>query len=114
MKEGLVTEIEIVRWRDADTPIVRISREFPVRLVDTDQNGQFDAPEKNTVKGKEALKYVNELLPPKSKCILFIPSKNSIKLTDITSFDRILGEILLKDGRKLTDDLSNNGFGDIK
>ena len=59
MKEGFVTQIEIVRWRDADTPIVRFSREFPVRLVDTDQKGQFNSPEKNTPEGKEAKNLLN-------------------------------------------------------
>ena len=111
MKEGITTEVEIVRWRDADTPIVRFSREFPVRLVDSDKKGQFNAPEKNTPEGKEAKEYVESL--EGEKFLLFIPSKNPVKLTDVLSFDRVLGELWI-DGLKLTDKLLWRGFGEIK
>ena len=43
MKPGLITEVEIVRWRDADTPIVRLTREFPVRLVACVERGVWVA-----------------------------------------------------------------------
>ena len=111
MKEGIVTEVEVVRWRDADTPIVRFSREFPVRLVDSDQDGQFNAPEKNTHKGKRAKEYVESL--EGEKFLLFIPSKNPSKLTDILSFDRVLGELWFGD-QKMTDVLIRAGYGEIK
>lgn len=111
MKPGVATEVEIVRWRDADTPIVRFSREFPVRLVDSDKGGQFNSPEKNTPEGKEAIKFVEDLTY--NKCVLFIPNKNPVKLTDVLSFDRVLGEIFL-DNRKLTTVLIENGFGSIE
>ena len=113
MKLGLTTEVEIVRWRDGDTPIVRISREFPVRLLDVDQKGQFNCAEKNTAKGKEAKKFAEEITKQAKEIILYIPSNNPIKLTEISSFDRILGELYF-DGDKVTDILLNNGFGEIK
>lgn len=111
MKEGVVTKVEIVKWRDADTPIIRFAREFPVRLVDSDKKGQFNSPEKNTPEGQAAKQYVESL--EGQEYLLFIPSKNPIKLTDVLSFDRVLGELWI-DGKKLTDDLIEKGFGEIK
>jgi len=113
MKQGLVTKIKIIKWRDADTPIVEISRQFPVRLIDTDKEGQFDCPEKNTNEGKIAKLFAETFTANRDDVYLYIPSNNPIKLTDIASFDRILGEIWI-DGEKLTDILINNNFGEIK
>lgn len=113
MKEGLITKVKIVQWRDADTPIVEVSRQFPVRLIDTDKKGQFNCPEKKTVEGKKAKKFAESLVKNIDNIYLYVPSKNPIQLTDISSFDRILGEIWIE-GDKLTDILINNGFGEIK
>jgi len=111
MKEGITTTVEIVRWRDADTPIVRIVREFPVRLVDTDKQGQFNSPEKRTPEGDAATEFVEQL--EGKRFMLFIPSKNPVKLTDVLSFDRVLGELWYGD-QKVTDMLIENGHGTIE
>ena len=111
-KPGLTTEVDIVRWIDADTPVVKISREFSVRLLDTDKKGQFNSPEKNTPEGQEAKLFAEEYSKEK-KAYIFIPTKNSVKLMDINSFNRILAEMWIDD-RKVTDVLIENGHGEIK
>jgi hypothetical protein len=111
MKPGLVTEVEIVRWKDADTPVVRITREFAVRLLDTDREGQFDAPAKNTPEGQAAKAFVEQLKG--EKYLLFIPSNHPVKLMDLNSFNRILGELWMDD-IKITDILENKGYGKFK
>lgn len=111
-RNGLVTSVRIVKWRDADTPIVEVKRQFPVRLCDTEHNLSFNAPELSTAAGKKAKKFVEELVGDK-EVTLFIPSKDGMLLTDINSFDRIVGEIWIDD-QKLTDILDNNGYGEYK
>ncbi len=116
-KNGLTTEVEIVKWRDADTPVVAIVREFPVRLLDTDHEKCFNSPEKNTVEGKKAIGFIKEYCKDR-QLRLFIPTNNPHNLTDINSFDRIVGELWVsqEDGswRKVTDILYENGYGEYK
>jgi hypothetical protein len=109
---GLTTEVEIVRVIDADTYVVRLTREFPVRLTDevlSSGNVIFDSPEKNTMLGQLAKKYcVDNFLGKTVR--LFIPSGDPTKLTDINSFNRIIGAIWIR-GKRITEILRDQGFG---
>lgn len=116
-KNGLVTDVQISKWRDADTPVVAVVREFPVRLLDTEHEKCFNAPEKNTPEGKRALAFIKEYCKDR-QLRLYIPTNNPINLTDINSFDRIVGELWVSqlDGswRKVTDILYENGYGEYR
>ena len=111
-KAGFTTEVEIIRVIDADTYVVRLTREFPVRLTDEEYvkgNVIFDSPEKNTKLGKEAKRYCVEKFAGET-VTLFIPAEDATKLTDINSFNRILGAIWHK-GKRITEILMDKGFG---
>jgi endonuclease YncB( thermonuclease family) len=75
----------------------------------------FNTPEKNTAEGKEAKEFVESLLEQieGEEVTLFIPSKDGMLLTDINSFDRIVGEIWIGN-EKLTDILLKHGYGEYK
>lgn len=111
-RKGLTTEVEIIRWRDADTPIVEIRRQFAVRLTDLNHEKSFNAPEISTTEGKLSKNFIEEYCKGK-EITLFIPSENPLQLTDITSFDRIVGELWVDD-EKVTDVLIKEGYGEFK
>lgn len=113
-KNGLTTEAKVIKIHDADTIYLEVTRQFPVRLLDTDHKGQFNSPELNTVEGQKATEFVKQILPEGVKVTLFVPAgKNELQLTDINSFNRILGEIWIGED-KLTDILIEAGHGQIK
>ena len=112
-KNGLTTTARIVKWRDADTPIVEIKRQFAVRLTDVEKLPKyFNAPEKGTPEGENAIAFIEDYVD-NEEITLFIPSNNPLNLTDIASFDRIVGEIWVGD-KKLTDVLMEAGYGEFK
>ena len=84
---GLTTEVEYIRILDGDTMEFEIRRRFKIRLKD------IDVYEKNTVKGREATEFVDNILLSADEIKVFIPSNNPIKLMDINSFGRIIGRI---------------------
>jgi hypothetical protein len=107
---GFVTDVEIIRIIDADTFLVRMTREFPVRI--TDENKEpliFDSPEKNTSLGKKARQYCIDMFLNKT-ARLCIPTNEEKSLTDINSFNRIIGVLWFK-GKRITDILTKKGFG---
>lgn len=118
-RPGLSTEVKIVRVIDGDTVEVEITRRFPVRLVHENERGlHFNADEKNTTSGKAAKKFLENLIyddePGEFKeIILFIPAGQSINLTDINSFNRLLGEIWV-DGEKVTETMIAHGHARLK
>lgn len=110
-RPGLTTAAKVTRVIDADTIEVTVTRKFPVRLVHGDGPRIFNCPEKNTPEGVQAKKFVENLLRDK-EVTLFVSAQNSDILTDINSFNRILGEIWV-DNQRLTDILLEKGFGEI-
>lgn len=111
-RPGFCTLAKITRVIDGDTVEVEITRKFNVRLTHDKNNKKeyFQVAEVNTPEGKQAKKYVEDLVDGQDQITLFIPSKDNIKLTDINSFDRLLGEIWIGDNR-LTDILLQVGYG---
>ena len=93
---GLTTEVEYVRILDGDTIEFEIRRRFKVRLEG------IDVYEKNTEQGEEATDFVDNILLDAEVIKVFIPSNNPIKLMDINSFSRIVGQVYVDD-TNLTD-----------
>ena len=111
---GWVTEVDIVEpprtSSDGDTLWVEVRRQFPVRLVHPNDEGLiFDSPELNTPQGKQALALSKESTKG-SKALLFIPSKDSLSLMDLNSFNRILEPIWVN-GQRITSILMDAGLG---
>lgn len=103
MEPGLATEVKFVRAVDADTIEVEISRRFHVRLRD------IDCPELKTDEGRKAYEEANWLLSTARKIIAFIPTNDSLKLMDINSFGRLVGDIYI-DGVNLAHKLKELGY----
>jgi len=110
-RDGITTEVKILRVIDGDTFEVEISRKIQVRLIhQTESNEIFDTPEKNTDFGKSVQEFVFDLFSNfHGKVKLFIPSEKSYDLLDILSFKRVLGEIWLGD-RRLSDILLEHKY----
>lgn len=104
IEPGLMIPVEYVRTVDGDTIEVEIRRKFKVRLRD------IDVEEKNTKKGAEATDFVETAMAFSNDILVFIPTNNPDKLMDITSFERIVGDIYLN-GKLLQDILRKKGYG---
>ena len=104
LEPGLMLPVDYVRTVDGDTVEVEIKRKFKVRLRD------INIAEKNTKKGKEASNFVDLVLSFGNDILVFIPTNNPDKLMDITSFERIVGDIYVKE-ENLADLLRNKGYG---
>lgn len=88
---GFTTEAKIIRVIDGDTIEVEVRRTLKVRLLDC------WSPDK-TEKDSLAKRYIEEKSgEEEGKCILSIPAKNPLRLTDINTFDRILGYLWIGD-----------------
>ena len=127
---GLATKAKVERIIDGDSIEVSVTRKFTIRLVyQNEENKIFDAPEKNTQEGQEAIEFLMSLLTEKlpivsntghqageecylKEVILFIPSNNPAKLMDITSFERILGEVWV-DGQNVGQLMLDNGHAKL-
>jgi len=100
---GWTTEVDYIRPVDADTIEVEIRRRFNVRLKD------IDAPERWTLLGKEAIEFVDQELCNAERIIVRIPTNNPIKLMDMNSFERVVGEIFV-DNDNLSELLKAHGY----
>lgn len=88
MEPGIITEVDFVRAIDGDTIEVEITRRFSIRLRN------IDCPERNTPEGQEAKAEVQKLLEESDRILAFIPSNDPVKLMDINSFNRIIGDLV--------------------
>lgn len=105
LEPGLTIPVRYVRAVDGDTIEVEIRREFKVRLRD------INVAERNTDEGVEATEFVDDKLLAGKDILVFIPTNNPDKLMDITSFERLVGDIYI-DGDKLQDLLRQAGYGE--
>lgn len=104
LEPGLTIPVEYVRAVDGDTIEVEIRRKFKMRLRD------INVAEKDTDEGVEATEYVDGVLCDGDTILVFIPTNSPDKLMDITSFERIVGDIYV-DNQKLQDLLEAEGYG---
>ena len=113
-QNGLTTDVKVVRIIDADTIEVEVKRTFPLRLVHHGYDGvQFDAPEKNTPEGQDAIDFVKDVLEDR-EVQAFIPAGKSLALTDINSFNRLLGNLYVEGRGWLTNVLLEHGHAELK
>lgn len=93
-KEGFTTKAKVIRVIDGDTVEVEIKRTFPVRLIDPDNlDKHFNMPERGTYRGEMVTKFLRNLLTGYDVNLWIPAGKSSMKLTDINSFNRIIGAI---------------------
>ena len=104
LEPGLTIPVEYVRAVDGDTIEVEIRRKFHMRLRD------INVAEKDTDEGVEATEYVDGILCDGETILVFIPTNSPDKLMDITSFERIVGDVYVDD-EKLQDLLRERGYG---
>lgn len=126
-ENGITTTAYVVRIVDADTVIAEVRRQFPVRISHPNPAGlDFQSPEKNTLEGQRAIEFLaatlgkslltfQEVLKERfnKEVTLFIPTKDPLNLTDINSFNRLIGEIWV-DNRRLSDIMIGAGHGELK
>ena len=124
---GLTTTAYVIRIVDADTCICEVRRQFPVRITHPNPDGMdFNSPEKNTPEGQRAIEFLaaqlgkslltyREVLKEQfnKEITLFIPTNDPLKLTDINSFNRLVGEIWL-DKRRLSDIMIEAGHAKLQ
>lgn len=120
-ERGLVTDAKVIRVIDGDTVEVEITRRFPVRLIHGDGKQQFNAPEKREPGGIAAKVFLRHLLlspdlhgiPTSRDVTLFIPAQKDTTLTDINSFNRLLGKLWV-DGQCVTDVMLGAGHAKLE
>jgi endonuclease YncB( thermonuclease family) len=103
MEPGLILPVNYMRAVDGDTIEFEIRRTFKLRLRD------IDVYEKDTPEGKEAKDFVGSILEFADDILVFIPTNDPVKLMDINSFERIVGDVYIKD-KNLSDILRTKGF----
>lgn len=103
LEPGLTLPVDYVRAVDGDTIEFEIRRTFKLRLRD------IDVYEKDTIKGQSAKEFVNDILGIANDVIVFIPTNDPIKLMDMNSFERLVGEVYVKE-KSLSDILREKGF----
>lgn len=96
LEPGLLIPVNYSRTIDGDTIEVEIRRKFNVRLRD------IDCPEKDTKEGIEASEYVETLMGFADNILVFIPTNCPDKLMDFNSFERVVGDIYIKDNNLST------------
>lgn len=99
---GYCTEATVTRIIDGDTIEIEVKRKVKIRLLG------IDVHEKNTENGKEAILFLEHNVKGE-KVLLFIPANKADILMDISSFERILGEIWV-DNKNLSSILREEGF----
>lgn len=104
LEPGLTIPVDYLRTVDGDTVEVEIRRKFKIRLRD------INVAERKTEEGQEALTFVTCTLGVADDLIVFIPTNNPDKLMDITSFERIVGDLYV-DGELLQTLLREKGYG---
>ena len=90
MEPGYCTEGVVSRVIDADTIEVTIVRRFNVRVRN------LFAPENSTPEGKELTEKVKYLFHSNPEVCVFIPTNDSEKLMDFNSFNRVVGDVYIK------------------
>lgn len=91
IENGFATEANVVRIVDGDTIVVEVKRQFPVRIRG------LRCAEHNTDKGKEEIKFLQELIKPGDSCQVFIPSNNPTSFMDFNSFNRLIADLYVGD-----------------
>ena len=106
-RQGVATEAKVVRVIDADTLEVEVKRTIKVRLLGC------NVPDKDKEISAKAFKHVTQILDAyDNKVLLFVPpGRSSLRLGDIHSFERILGEIWIN-GNNLSETLIACGFAE--
>lgn len=102
---GITTVAKVVDVTDVDTVKFEITRTFHIRIRDC------IGAESNTEKGKIAKAFLENLLKDNPELIVFIPTNDPHKLMDMNSFNRLVGDLWLKDGRNLLDIIEENKMG---
>lgn len=109
---GWTTKAKIIRVIDGDTVEIEIRRTLKIRLVHSNAEGlEFNAPESNTEAGQLAKSNLIELAEGK-ECVLFLHAKDPVKLLDMNTFDRVLGEVWVDD-KLITQEMMNRGLGQL-
>jgi len=103
LEPGLMIPVQFLRAVDGDTVEVEIRRKFKVRLRD------IDIVEKKEPLGREATEFVTFILGFGGDVMVFIPTNSPEKLMDITSFERVLGDVYINE-QNLSDLLREKGF----
>ena len=103
LEPGLAIEVKFIRAIDGDTVELEIVRRFQLRLRD------IDTPELKEPKGREAQIYAHYTGTSAKKALAFIPANDPVKLVDINSFNRLVGDLYL-DGHNLVPLLKDKGF----
>lgn len=91
MEPGYCTEGKVTRVIDGDTLEVTITRKFNVRVRD------LWCAENSTEEGKLITKSAHALFAAHDDVLVFIPTNDAEKLMDFNSFNRIVGDIYIKD-----------------
>lgn len=103
---GFTTNVSFVRVIDADTILVEFKRQFKVRIKN------LLCEEKNKKIGKEAKQFAEGLFRENDNLILHVHcGQNNEKLTNIFTFDRIVGQIWTKDGENYGEIIVGAGHG---
>lgn len=102
---GITTKAKVIKVVDVDTIGFEITRTFNIRI-----NGLLGA-EKNTDKGKAAKAFLEALLKDNPELTVFIATHDPHKLMDINSFNRLLGDVWLPNGRDIVDVIEENNMG---
>lgn len=103
MEPGYCTKVDVVRVIDGDTIEFEIRRRFHLRLRD------IDVPESKTEHGKKATEFVQKRLFDAEDIKIFIPTGDPLKLMDINSFERLVGDVEV-DGKNLAELLRKNEY----
>jgi len=108
-RPGFATEAKVTRIIDADTIEVEVKRTVKVRLLGC------NVPDKNEKVSIEASDFVfDRLRECDNEVVLFVPAgKDPVRLGDIHSFERVLGEIWVG-GSNLSDLLVWRGLAERK
>lgn len=104
MEPGWCTEAYYIRTVDGDTVELEIRRRVKIRLRD------IDVYESSTPEGEKATEFVKKTLDKSdNRIFVFIPAGDTLKLMDINSFERLVGDIEVN-GKDLKELLRENGY----
>lgn len=101
---GITTKAKVIAIPDGDTIKLEVTRTFNVRIRD------LLVAEKNTEAGQRAIEYLNTFLKD-SQVTLFVPSNDPVKLMDMNSFNRLVGDLWYPNGINMVDDLEEKKLG---
>lgn len=84
---GICLKAKVVRVKDADTFVVKVERQFPVRV------NNLKEPETSTNNGIVRAQLAMQKLPVGKEVTLFIPTHDNDILMDFNSFERIVADV---------------------